>query len=75
VFAAWRGGVASPIAVITFDLSELSLIDSTGVRALVSVANANEILRVVLLDLTDVVQRIFRIVRVEDNPKIEIRSG
>ena len=75
VFEAWRGRVASPIAVITFDLSELSSIDSTGVRALVTVANANEIFRLVLLHPTDLVGRVLQIVRLDQNPKIEIRSA
>jgi len=74
-FESWRDSVASPVAVITFKLSELSLIDSTGVRTLVRVANAHEVNRVVLLDPTDLVQRIFQIVKLEDNPKIEIRSS
>lgn len=73
-FEVWRDSIASPVAVFTFDLSGLSLIDSTGVRALVRVASAHEVQRVVLLDPRDLVQRVFQIVRLGDDPKIEIRS-
>lgn len=73
MFEGWRGGVASPVASITLDLSDLSLIDSTGVQALIRVASANEVRRVVLIDPTDMVARILQIVRLADDPKIEIR--
>ena len=74
-FEAWRDSIAAPVAVITFDLSGLSLIDSTGVRALVRVARAHEVQRVVLRDPTDLVQRVFQLVKLGDDPKIEIRSS
>ena len=73
-FEAWRDSIAAPVAVLTFDLSGLSLIDSTGVRALVRVAGAHEVQRVVLLDPSDLVQRVFQLVKLGDDPKIEIRS-
>ena len=51
---------------VTFDLSELTFIDSSGVRALLQVVAGLEHGSLILLDPTDAVRRVFDIVGLAD---------
>jgi anti-anti-sigma factor len=66
--------LASAESEVRLDVSELSFIDSSGLRAILTFANSrNGRPPVVLLDPSEHSRRLFEIVQLDRHPKVDIR--